>query len=214
MICPQCGTETTAEALYCHRCGTRLDTAVPSTPEPAAPADRLQAAAAAHQTMPEEPEQDLWAGSYAPRAMVGLWALGGLLTLVGLGLGIGFRFGKAGWIAVLAAILLMWLWLLVVYSRRRLGVRYRLTSQRFFHEAGLLRHVTDRIEVIDIDDVTCTQGPVERMLGIGTIRLNSSDRTHPELVVGGIENVQHVATLIDDARRRERVRRGLHIEQV
>jgi len=39
--------------------------------------------------------------------------------------------------------------LLLVY--RRMGVHYRLTNLRFFHERGVLTRVTDRIEVIDMD---------------------------------------------------------------
>jgi membrane protein YdbS with pleckstrin-like domain len=146
--------------------------------------------------------------------MIGLWIVGGVVTLAALVAGVVWGFGKTGWWVILAAILLLWLWLLVTYLQRRLGVRYRLTSQRFFHESGILRHVIDRVEVIDIDDVTCTQGPIERLLGIGTMRLSSSDRTHPELVIHGIEDVNRISGMVDDARRRERVRRGLHIEQV
>jgi membrane protein YdbS with pleckstrin-like domain len=79
---------------------------------------------------------------------------------------------------------------------------------------GLLWRQTDRIEVIDIDDVAFTQGPVERVFGLGTVRITSSDQSHPELSLPGIENVQIVAGLIDDARRNERRRRGLYIESV
>jgi hypothetical protein len=52
------------------------------------------------------------------------------------------------------------------------------------------------------------------VLGVGTIRITSSDRTHPQLVLRGIESVREVSGLIDSARRKERVRRGLHIESV
>ncbi len=214
MLCPQCGTETAAEAVYCHRCGTRLDDAAASSPSEATGAEKFQAAANAQRNRPDEPEQELWQGSYSPRAMIGLWIVGGLVTLAALVAGAMLGFGKTGWLVILVAILLLWLWLLITYTRRRLGVRYRLTSQRFFHESGILRHVIDRVEVIDIDDVTCTQGPVERLLGIGTMRLSSSDRTHPELVIHGIEDVNRISGMVDDARRRERIRRGLHIEQV
>jgi hypothetical protein len=34
------------------------------------------------------------------------------------------------------------------------------------------------------------------------------------VLLPGIDHVNGVAALIDDARRRERVRRGLHIEQI
>ena len=97
---------------------------------------------------------------------------------------------------------------------RRLSVKYRLTNQRLFHEAGILRRVTDRIEIIDVDDVTVEQGIVERMLGVGTIRVTSSDRTSPELHMPGIDHVKEVADTIDQARRAERQRRGLFIESV
>jgi hypothetical protein len=55
---------------------------------------------------------------------------------------------------------------------------------------------------------------VERIFGLGTVRITSSDQSHPELSLPGIENVQIVAGLIDDARRNERRRRGLYIESV
>lgn len=223
MVCPQCGAETTAEAVYCHHCGTRLDAATPQSgaSQPASAAgselsagENFQAAAQQRRNGPDEPEQELWKGSYSPRAMIGLWVVGGLATVAGLVAGIVLSLSTIGWMVILGAILVLWLWLLVVYTQRRLGVRYRLTSQRFFHESGILRHVIDRVEIIDVDDVTCTQGPVERILGIGTVRITSSDRTHPELVIQGIEDVNRVSSAIDDARRRERMRRGLHIEQV
>ena len=77
-----------------------------------------------------------------------------------------------------------------------------------------MRQVTDRIEAIDMDDVAYEQGILQRLVGVGTIKVISSDRSHPELFLKGIDNVSHVARLIDDARHKERLRRGLHIESV
>jgi len=99
-------------------------------------------------------------------------------------------------------------------AARKLGVHYELTSQRFIHKAGILSRRTDRIELIDIDDVSYVQGIVQRMLGIGSIKITSSDRSHPELSMLGIDGVERVADMIDDARRAERRRRGLHIEAI
>ena len=115
------------------------------------------------------------------------------------------------WLAISA---LLWGWFAILLAYRKLTVKYQLTTQRFIHEAGLLKRVTDRIEVIDIDDVTFEQRILERMVGVGTIKLVSSDRTHPVLLMRGIENVKQVASQIDDLRRKERRRRGLHIEAI
>lgn len=112
----------------------------------------------------------------------------------------------------LLIILASWLLLALVYGARRFGIHYELTTQRFIHQTGLLSRRTDRIEVIDIDDVSFFQGPVQRMLGIGTIDIVSSDRSHPVLKMPGIADVKRVAGLIDDVRRKERKRRSLHIQ--
>ena len=72
----------------------------------------------------------------------------------------------------------------------------------------------NRIEVIDIDDVTVEQGLIERMFGVGTIRLLSSDTSDPKLFLRGIDDVKRVAAMIDDVRRDERRKRGMYIETV
>jgi len=55
---------------------------------------------------------------------------------------------------------------------------------------------------------------MERMFGVGTIKLLSSDTSDPSLVLRGIDNVQQVASMIDNARRDERRKRGLYMETV
>ena len=108
----------------------------------------------------------------------------------------------------------LWLFLGLLLALKKLNVHYRLTTQRLVHKVGILRRITDRIESIDMDDVRYEQGIIDRLLRSGAITIRSSDRTHPAIVLKGINDVHHVAQLMDDARRRERVRRGLHIESV
>ncbi|HIA20267.1 MAG TPA: PH domain-containing protein, partial [Planctomycetaceae bacterium] len=118
------------------------------------------------------------------------------------------------WLYVLLAIAVMWAYLGLMLLYRKMNVHYRLTTQRFIHRVGILTQVSDRIEVIDIDDVTFHQGFIERMVDVGSIKIESSDKSHPELWLLGIENVKIVANQIDDLRRQERHRRGLHIESI
>jgi hypothetical protein len=66
--------------------------------------------------------------------------------------------------------------------------------------------------VIDIDDVTYVQGVIQRMLGVGKVQLRSKDRSHPQLILAGIDQVQRVSGMIDDVRRKERRKRSLHID--
>lgn len=178
------------------------------------PRDRFQQAAADRQSLPDEPEESLWSGSYSHLAMIGTWVGGAIVTVAAVVVAALANTPGSGWLAVLGGIGLMWLALAAWYGYRRLSVHYRLSTQRLMHESGLLWRTVDRVELIDIDDVTYRQGPVERLFAVGTIVIVSSDRTTPELHLPGIENVSEVADTIDDARRKERRSRGLHIEAV
>jgi uncharacterized membrane protein YdbT with pleckstrin-like domain len=161
-----------------------------------------------------EPEQQLWHGSYSPKAMYGQWLLAIVITLVALVVAVLFSATVFVPIAAVAIVVIVWLCLAASYLYHRLSVDYMLTTQRFVHQAGFLRRVINRVEVIDIDDVSVEQGFVERMFGVGTIKLLSSDTSDPTLVLRGIDDVKRVATLIDDARRDERRKRGMYIETV
>ena len=159
-----------------------------------------------------EPEEELWNGGYSAKAMVGTWILLAILSVATLILPFIVDFLSVP--MSLGVIVLIWLVGAVVYGLRRFGVHYELTSQRFIHQTGILTRDTDRIEVIDIDDVSFTQGPVQRVFGVGRITVTSSDRSHPLLHMIGIADVKSVAGLIDDVRRKERRRRSLHIEAI
>lgn len=230
MRCHACGTEVVETGVYCHKCGARLDVADPSTASPdapgaeaaggfgpeegaATPRERFEEAIAARRNAAEEPEKPLWEGTYSSKAMFGTWTACGAISIALLVGALWFRHAWFSYVVALA-ILLLWLYAAVNFAYRRLSVRYRLTSKRFFHEKGILRHVTDRIEVIDMDDIAFEQSIIDRIVGVGTIRITSSDRTDPILVIPGIENVKEVAGLIDEARLNERMRRGLHIESI
>ncbi len=212
MQCPHCEEQISRPSRFCPHCGGKL-AASENQADDTTPRKKLRSAAnrGAAETGPEE---ELWHGSYSKLAMIGAWLGAGMLSLVSLAIGLFGGVTGNFWLALIALNALVWAGLLIRYFYLRFSCHYTLSNQRFTHLRGLLWRQTDRIEVIDIDDVSFTQGPVERMLGIGTVRISSSDQSHPELALPGIENAQTVAGLIDDARRKERRRRGLYIESV
>jgi membrane protein YdbS with pleckstrin-like domain len=235
--CPQCGAELPDGAAYCHKCGATIETdddraaqqaAVGASPNPGRPdaarqplpgaessaSDRFRTSAAARQSGGDDDEVGLWEGDYSPKAMMGTWIAVGLITIAAIVAGILFNMSGMAWAITAGVIAALWLGTFLVLWYKQFSVHYELTNQRLVHKKGLLSRVTDRIEVIDMDDITFTQGVIERMLGVGKIVITSSDRTHPEIVLPGIDNVEQVSKLMDDARRKERRRRGLHIEAV
>lgn len=210
MRCRECDADLMADAGFCHRCGAPIRT----DSETISPRQQFQAAAAGVQDTDDEPEQELWQGQFSKLAMSGSWIAAAVISLALLLTAWIVNFGATGWTVSLVGLLAIWLGLAAYLFYRRLSEHYYLTNRRFVHEKGLLWRETDRIEAIDIDDVSFQQGPVGRFLGVGTIRINSSDQTHPTMELLGIENVRDVAGMIDEVRRQERRKRGLHIEAV
>ncbi|HBJ37670.1 MAG TPA: hypothetical protein DDZ51_23515 [Planctomycetaceae bacterium] len=176
------------------------------------PRDRFQQSVASRQTDSGDGdnEQTLWEGNYSAMAMLG-YAVSLLIASIAL-LVVAVIYAVPSITISLIIIAVAWLILGMIYAFRRFGIHYELTNQRFIHQTGLLARRTDRIEVIDIDDVSFFQGPVQRILGIGTIDIASSDRSHPVVKMPGIADVKRVAGMIDDVRRKERKRRSLHIQ--
>lgn len=160
----------------------------------------------------QEPERELWSGSFSPKGMYGSWAIATVITIVGI-IAAALIPLPAVLIAVLIAVPIIWVVLVGQFLSLRWGVAYKLTSQRFMHEQGILRRVHNRILLIDIEDVTFVQRLMDRMFNVGTITLISADISDGKLVMSGIDNVEHVTNLIDDARREERRKRAIILQQ-
>ncbi len=211
MRCDQCAAEVPEGAGFCPMCGHKVgDATAPPADAPQSKAQALQQKAVQVRHAGDVAEQELWRGTYSYKAMLAPAIGAGVASLVGLIIMIWMP-PLVRWI-ILGAILVLWLWLGLSIMRKRIGIHYRLTNQRFFIESGVFRRVTDRIEVIDINDMEFVQDFFERFFDVGSIMVSSTDRSVPKVTLDGIEHVEAVFNLIDQARRAERNRRGLYIE--
>lgn len=159
-------------------------------------------------------EKTLWSGGYSAKAMFGSWLLAAIVSIGLIVAAFYFREAPAIWTVVGSLILVLWVVLLGMCGYQKLSHRYELTNQRLKHRDGILVQTTNRVELIDVDDVMFKQGPIQLLLNVGTITVKSSDVSHPMLVLKGIAEVKKVADSIDDARRAERRRRGVFVESV
>ena len=214
MKCSACDADVIAGAVFCPKCGKKLEPDsghAPAAADSAVGADKFKAAIAPKDDLPVDQEHELWQGSYSWKAMLGSWLLAALAT-VALIVATVFL-PPPTFMVTIPLILVIWIGLLGYLCYRRMSIHYTLTSQRLVHKKGILVRSTDRIEVIDMEDVTFFQGIVQRMLGVGTIKITSQDRTHPEISLVGIDEVERIALLLDDTRRKERRRRGIQMIQ-
>ena len=209
MQCSKCGGDVPAGSVFCPKCGTRLDGGTEAAADDS-PSGMQRVVAAGRGRGGAPAEEEIWSGAYSAKAMAGSFLAAGVLTLLAAVLA-AFG-GPPAWAAFILGAIVVWGGLGLLYLYRRVAVRYRLSTFRFFHDTGLLSRTGNRVEVIDIDDVTVHQTLIERIFGVGKVRIVSSDQSHPQLDLPGIEDPKQVANLIDGARRAERQRRGLHLD--
>ncbi|MGD9647735.1 MAG: PH domain-containing protein [Pirellulales bacterium] len=215
MQCPACAAEISDNNRFCPQCGADLSAPAEGGATARAVAKPRGAPATAklrRGRATDAPEEEVWQGTYSPLAMLGTWAAVLVLTIGSAIAAVVLAMPGQYWGFLMLGLLLLWVLPALVLLYRRLAIRYRLTTQRLFHERGLLRRVTDRIEVIDMHDITFEQGIFERLLGIGTIRIKSNDKTDPDFWLRGIDHVRDVAHELDRVRRAEQIRRGLFFE--
>jgi hypothetical protein len=217
MKCPVCNAEAGKSATFCQQCGAKLPLVEGGPARAAAVADVARpqpvpgtdtVATGRRRGPVDVAEETLWEGSYSPKAMLGLSVIAVIASIAIIVLGA--MYGYLGW--ALAGAGLLWLFVLARLAVRRLGISYKLTNQMFYHRRGVLTRSTDRIELIEVHDVTYHQGLFDRLVGTGRIKIASSDRTDPTFFLLGVENVEQVAQMIDKARRGEQVRRGRRID--
>lgn len=201
MRCEHCNARLPDDARFCSECGLEFD----GHERP-----RLKK----RTPLAENDEEILWTGSFSAKGLIHSWLLASLITLVLPIGGIWVKVNQMEWMILAAIVAAVWLCLGLLLLFQKLNVHYELTNRRLIHRSGILVRRTNRIELIDMNDVSHEQGIIERLFHVGTIEVTSSDRSHPVIELRGIDDVDRIAMLIDDARLRERSQRGVHIEQI
>jgi len=83
---------------------------------------------------------------------------------------------QIGWTLALGASVLFILRLVALKS-----TMYRITEDRIELELGFFQRDIDNLELFRIQDVRVHRGFYDRLVGIGTVKLTTSDKSHPEL---------------------------------
>lgn len=89
-------------------------------------------------------------------------------------------------------------------------IRYTVTEERLLDESGVLNRITDTLELYRIKDTQVLEPIGLRLLGLGHVRIESSDRSTPVVVLHAITQPKEAAAIIrdrvEDMRTRKQVR--------
>ena len=99
--------------------------------------------------------------------------------------------------------------------KRHLGLplsftRYRLSEDRLFCETGLLNLKSDEVLLYRVQDLELTITLGQRLFGVGTVCVHSSDKSSPHLDLKNVKRPREVKELIhrsvEQAKDRRRMR--------
>ena len=103
--------------------------------------------------------------------------------------------------------------------RRRLGMplsftRYALSEDRLFLETGLLNAKFDEILLYRVRDISLSISLGQRIFGVGTITIQSSDKSLPVLVIKNVKQPQAVKELIHQTVEKLKIQRRMRVGEV
>lgn len=89
----------------------------------------------------------------------------------------------------------------------RITTRYKLTNERLIVTHGFVSKRVEEIELYRVNDVSMKQSVMERMFGLGDVRLETTDASTPEPQMKDIKAPERVKDIVRQAARAERQRR-------
>lgn len=189
--CPDCGRDVSTIATACPHCGR---------PSPAGTAP-----IGSPVTTPKK-EETLWRGTPSTLLLAG-YILGIVLVLVVIPF-LAHFFARTmpdleraanmvafGWISAFALAGVLLIAFLVAWIRIR-STQYTITNQRVLIEQGIFSKTVDEIDLRYVDDSSFAQSLLDRILGIGSVTLMSSDASTPRYVLRSIRDPRGVREMI------------------
>ena len=92
--------------------------------------------------------------------------------------------------------------------------RYALSEDRLFLSVGLLSIKDDEVLLYRVRDISSSRSLWQRLFGVGTVTVVSSDKTMPLLVLKNIKRPMAVKELIHNQVEEMKIRRRMRVGEV
>ena len=92
--------------------------------------------------------------------------------------------------------------------------RYALSEDRLFISVGFLNIKDDEILLYRVRDIDTSRNLWQRLFGVGTVVVMSSDKSMPNLVLKNIKNPVEIKELIHEQVEEMKIRRRVRVGEI
>jgi uncharacterized membrane protein YdbT with pleckstrin-like domain len=92
--------------------------------------------------------------------------------------------------------------------------RYALTEDRLFHSVGFLNIKDDEVLLYRVRDINTSRTLGQRLFGVGTVTVMSSDKSMPTMVLQNIKNPVAVKELLHEQVEEMKIRRRVRVGEI
>jgi len=92
--------------------------------------------------------------------------------------------------------------------------RYALSEDRLFISVGFLNIKDDEILLYRVRDIDTSRSLWQRIFGVGTVVVMSSDKSMPNLVLKNIKDPVHVKEIIHEQVEEMKIRRRVRVGEI
>ncbi|MBS0193809.1 MAG: PH domain-containing protein [Proteobacteria bacterium] len=152
-------------------------------------------------------ETEVWSGTPSQWRHLGLYTLCTLIVLALLIASIMLRTHVSPWIPL--ALIVIPVFIAGKRYVQTLCDHITLTDQRLILRRGVFNRVTDYVELYRVKDSHFTQPFVERLLGLGTIQLRTTQDSEPLVVLSGMRGPEALWNQLRGLVEARRIARGV-----
>jgi len=147
-------------------------------------------------------EETLWQGARSQITNWGVYLIA-MLLIAGAIVG-GFFFPPAWALIAVPVIWIVWVWL------QTRSESFTLTTERLRMKKGVLNQVFDEVELYRVKDVTLTRSAIQRMFGLGSVTMMTSDHGQENICIDSVHSSEELREQlrkqVEIIRDRKRVR--------
>lgn len=182
MFCVKCGTNNSADASFCLRCGGRLDNE-----------EETRVANRNTEQVSADFEKQVFSISPTLKFVV----VGYVLAILGAFL-IVAAFTMIQAVSPIYAVLFGLLLLLVpaYFHLKKKLIKYKLTESSVIIDSGLISRTTQNIPLRRIQDVTVSSSLFQRVLGLGNVVIDNASESASKVVLANIDSPNKHAEIL------------------